>query len=106
MSDVFADGNTRVAFVAAIANIAAPTVAELNAGVVLTPYITPDGLVGFEASTADVDTSGLDTVFDTVGIGRDSFSGTMLRFKKQTAPDVPRNTFTRGTTGNIVIRRD
>lgn len=106
MADIYVDGNIRVSYVATIANIAAPTTTELNAGLLLTALITADGLVGFEADTADVDTTALDSTFDTKGIGRDSFDGTMLRLKKQTAPDTAYTTLTRGTVGYIVIRRD
>lgn len=106
MADVFADGNTRVAFVPAIASIAAPTTTELNAGTLLQQYITADGLMGFEATTAEVDTTSLASTFDTKTIGRDSFSGTGLRLKKQTyGSDTPYSTMTRATSGNIVIRR-
>lgn len=108
MADIYTDGNIRVAYVATIANITAPTTAELNAGtsILLTDKITADGLVGFEPTTAEVDTSSLASTFDTKGIGRDQFSNTMLRLKKQTATDTAYNTLTRGTTGYIVIRRD
>ncbi len=108
MADVSSDGNTRSAYVPSIANIAAPTTTELNAGILLQSVITADGLMGFEPETADVDTSALDSTFDTVNIGRDSFSGTGLRMKKQnpTASDTAYNTLTRGTAGFIVIRRD
>ncbi|MFV2094821.1 hypothetical protein ACFHW1_04930 [Micromonospora sp. LOL_014] len=106
MADVFADGNVRVAFVASIANIAAPTVAELNAGILLQSTLTADGLVGYEATTAEVDTTSLASTFDTKNIGRDAYSGTMLRLKKQTVgADTIRSTLTRATTGHIVIRR-
>jgi hypothetical protein len=106
--DIPVDGYIRVAYVATIANIAAPTTAELNAGtsVLLSSIITADGLVGFEASTAEVDTTALDSTFDTKSIGRDSFEGTMLRLKKQSGTDTAYSTLTRGTTGYIVIRRD
>lgn len=106
MADVFADGNTRVAFVGSISNIAAPTVAELNAGTLLQSYITSDGLMGFEATTAEVDTTSLASTFNTKTIGRDDFSGTGLRLKKQTyGSDTPFSTLTRGTSGYIAIRR-
>jgi hypothetical protein len=105
LADITVDAKTRVAFVAGIANNAAPTVAELNAGILLTPYIRPDGLIGFEADTADVDNSSLASDFDTVTVGRDSFSGTMIRFKKQTGTDTVYDTLTKGTTGYIVVRR-
>jgi len=103
---VFADGNTRVAFVSSIANIALPTTTELNAGILLQSVITADGLMGFEATTAEVDTSSLASTFDTKGIGRDSFSNTGLKLKKQSGTDTTYNTLTRGTAGYIVIRRD
>lgn len=106
MADIPVDGNIRVSWVTTIANIAAPTVAELNAGTLLTNKITADGLVGFEASTADVDTTALDSTFDTKTIGRDSFEGTMLRLKKQDGTDTVFNLLVRGTAGHVVVRRD
>lgn len=106
MADIVVDGFTRVAYVSAIANTASPTTTELNAGILLQSVMTPDGLIGFEPNTADVDNSALNSTFDTVTIGRDSYKGTMLRFKKQTGTDTTWNTLTRGTTGYIVVRRD
>jgi hypothetical protein len=106
MADVFADGNTRVAFVGSISNIAAPTTTELNAGTLLQSFITADGLMGFEATTAEVDTTSLASTFNTKTIGRDDFSGTGLRLKKQTyGSDTVFSLLTRGTTGYVVIRR-
>jgi hypothetical protein len=106
VADVFADGQVRVAYVAAISNQAAPTVAELNAGILLQSTMTADGLVGFEATTAEVDTSALDSTFNTKNLGRDDYSGTLIRLKKQTVgADTIRSTLTRTTTGYIVIRR-
>ena len=55
MPDSNADGRTKVYSVPSIANLAAPTVAELNAGTALDGLMTPDGLVGFEPDTGDVD---------------------------------------------------
>lgn len=105
MADRFADGNTRVYFVGSISNIAGPTAAELNAGLSLHDTITADGLVGFEASSAEVETTPLSGTFDTKVPGRDSFSGTLLRLKRQTGTDTIYNTLVKNTTGNIVIRR-
>lgn len=106
MPDSLADGRTRVAWVPSIANINAPTVAELNAGTLTHANMTPDGLVGFEADTADVDNSALDSTFDTKVAGRASYSGTMLRLKKQTGTDLLYNFFVRDLTGFVVVRRD
>lgn len=105
MADIIVDGTVKVGFVPTIANAAAPTVAELNAGDELQTIITADGLVGFEPETAEVPTDALSSTFDTKKPGRASFSGTMLRFKKQTGTDTAYDTMTRGTSGYLVIRR-
>ena len=107
VADIPSDGNTRVFFVLAIANQAGPTVAELNAGLALQSLITADGLEGFEADTSDVDNTALNSTFNTVTIGRDSYSGTLLRLKKQTVgADTAFTTMVRGTAGYVAIRRD
>lgn len=106
MADSLGDGRTRVYWVLSISNQAAPTTTELNAGTNLTSLITPDGVVGFEPDTADVDVSALDSTFDTKIAGRASFSGTLLRLKKQTGTDAVYNALTRDTAGFVVIRRD
>ncbi|MGE5829699.1 MAG: hypothetical protein ACM30G_15265 [Micromonosporaceae bacterium] len=106
MPDSIADGRTRVAYVPAISNIASPTTTELNAGLLLNSILTPDGLIGFEPTTADVDTSSLDSTYDTVDNGRMSFAGTMLRLKKQLTGDTAFTTLVRDVTGYVVIRRD
>ncbi len=105
MADITIDGKTRVAYVSAIADPTAPTTTELNVGMLLQSTMTADGLIGFEADTADVDNSSLASTFDTKTVGRDSFSGTMLRLKKQSGTDTIYNTLQKGVTGYIVIRR-
>ncbi|WP_371409736.1 hypothetical protein OG423_14115 [Micromonospora zamorensis] len=105
MADIPVDGNTRVAWVPAVSNKVTPTTTELNAGILLQSLITADGLAGFEPETADVDTTSLASTFNTLTIGRDSFSGTMLRLKKQDGTDTAYNTLIRGASGYIVIRR-
>lgn len=105
MADIPVDGKTRVSYVAAISNKAAPTTTELNLGLLLQQTMRADGLIGYEANTADVDTTSLASVFDTVTVGRDSFSGTMLRLKKQDGTDTIFNTLQKSVTGFIVVRR-
>jgi len=100
------DGRTRVYHVPSIASIGAPTVAELNAGTQIDTLMTPDGLVGFEPDTGDVDNSKLSSTFNTVAAGRVSFSGTMLRLIKQTGTDTLYNTLVYGFATNVVVRRD
>jgi len=105
VADELSDGLTRVSYFPTCANIASPTVVELNAGILLQWILTPDGLIGFEPDTGDVPTSALASVFNTVDNGRISFSNTMLRLKKQTTGDTTYSTLgTIGVTGYIGIR--
>jgi hypothetical protein len=106
VTDIISDGMTKVVWVNTIANINAPTVAELNGGLPLSPIMTPDGLMNFEATTADVDNSSIESTYDTTDIGRDSYSGPSVRLKKQAGTDTVYTTLQRGTTGNVVVRRD
>lgn len=105
MADITADGKTRVYWVTTISNINAPTTTELNAGISLQATMTADGLAGFQPETADVDTSSLDSTFNTMVNGRTSFSGTLLRIKKQSGTDTIFTTLVRDTAGYVVIRR-
>jgi hypothetical protein len=105
MPDITADGKTRVYWVTSIANINSVTTSELNAGIALHSTLTADGLNGFQPATADVDTSALDSTFNTVVNGRTSFDNTTLRLKKQSGTDTIFTTLTRDTTGYVVIRR-
>lgn len=104
MADIVADGRTRVAWVPAIANIAAPTTTELNAGMLLQSLLTPDGLAGFQPDTAKVDTSSLASTFSTARNGRTSFDAPMLTLKKQDTGDTAYTTLIRGATGFLAIR--
>jgi len=105
MADLISDGKTRVAWLATVANINAPTVAELNAGADYTKRITPDGLK-VDPSTADVDTSSLASTFDTKTAGRVGFD-TELTFKRgdTVGDDAPFTTLKYGVSGYLVIRR-
>lgn len=105
MADVFSDGNIRVQWVTAISNIALPTTTELNLGTRLDSTMTADGLVGFEAETAEVETTPLSGTFDTSLPGRAKFSGNALRLKKQTGGDAIFTLLAPNTAGFVVIRR-
>jgi hypothetical protein len=105
MPDITADGKTRVYWVTSIASQAAPTVAELNAGIALQSTLTADGLNGLNPDTADVDSSALDSTFTTNVNGRTSFSNVTLRFKKQSGTDTIFTTLVRDLAGFLVIRR-
>lgn len=87
MADIVIDGQVAVWFVPTIADTAAPTVAEIGAGTLISPFIAPGGMEGFEATTEEVDTSGYDSTFNTKRPGRTAYSGTALVLKKQSATD-------------------
>ncbi len=104
MADIVADGRTRVSWVPTIANIAAPTTTELNAGLLLQSLLTADGLAGFQPETAKVDTSSLASTFNTARNGRTSFDSPMLTLKKQDTGDTAYTTLIRDAVGYIVVR--
>ena len=106
MADIVSDGFTRVAWITTIANIAAPTTTELNAGILLHDVMTSDGFNGFQPDTAAIPTAKFSAIFDTSQPGRISFNGTMLRFCKQTPTDTIFSTlFPKGVAGFAVVRR-
>src|SRR5690349_22374201 len=105
MSDLINDGMTKVVWTPTIANINAPTVAELNAGADYTQRITPDGLK-LDPSTADVDTSSLASTFDTKTVGRVGFDVELTFKRGDTGPeDLPYTTLKYGVSGFLAVRR-
>lgn len=103
MSVVIIDGRVRVTFATAIANVAAPTVAELNAGTALEGLIVPDGLdIGI--TTNSVDTSNLGSTFTTNRAGRKVPSIT-VGFHHDSPTDTAWNLLPYRTTGFLVVRR-
>lgn len=101
------DGNYKVTWVDTIADIAAPTVTELEAGIHLECQVTPDGL-NRTASDETVDTSRLCSVFTTMQVGRTSFevSLTLVRLDTSngTVTDEAYDTLTKLKTGFLVVR--
>ena len=106
MADIIVDGKVKVALVDSISDIDAPTVAELTAGNDITDQLTMDGLVGFAGETAEVDTTSLQSTYDTKMPGRTAFSGTALRLKRQSGTDTVYDTYVKDQTSHVVIRRD
>jgi hypothetical protein len=106
MVDSNTDGRIRIYSVPSIANLAAPTTTELNAGTDLSALMTPDGLVGFEPDTGAVDNSKINSTFTTTSTGRAAYSGMLLRLIKQVGVDTVYNTLVPSYATNLVIRRD
>lgn len=105
MAAIIIDGRVRAWWVAAggIANIAAPSVAEINAGTILEDKVTPDGL-NIAASTNGVPTGNLKSTFSTTRAGRRSYD-ISITFHHDDVSDVGYNLFIYRTTGFLVVRR-
>lgn len=103
MADIVADGKTRVSWVTTISNTAAPTTSELNAGVALESYITPDGLK-ISTSTDGIDTSALNSTQNTQAAGRRK-DDIEMTFKNQGQAAAPWTTFSGKPSGYVVVRR-
>lgn len=105
MADIIVDGKTKVAFVPAISDTSAPTVAELTAGTELQDTLVPDGMEGFEPDPGEVDNTSFGSTFDTKLPGTSSFSGTRLVLKKQQGTDTVHTTLTAFDTGGFIAVR-
>jgi hypothetical protein len=105
-NDLLVDGYVRVTWALSIANIAAPTQAELNAGTALEQeYITPKGLK-ISPKTGTVDTSALGSTFNTGSAGRREFDIELECKRKFGVTDVAWNLFAFRSTGFLVVRRN
>lgn len=97
------DGRIRVYFVTTISNIAAPTVAQLNAGTDLSNFISKDGLT-VPSNQNNVPNSSLAETFDSELPG--SFGGALsMTGIRDAATDTFWDLVVYGTAGFIVVRR-
>lgn len=104
MSKFINDGFTKVAWVTTIASAAAPTVAELTAGVDITGYLTKEGLVT-PANQNMVNQGTLATTFDAQGIGTWGGAPIELTGYRDNVDDDAYEAFAYGDDGYLVIRR-
>ena len=106
MADYGFDGFIKASLVPAIADITAPTVAELNAGVSLECRLTPDGLTT-SADTAEVDSSKLCSTSNSSIVGRRTFTAGVkyVRGDDEEAEAV-QDALVYGARGFLVVRRD
>lgn len=101
MSKVIPNQETMVRFCTTLSSSVAPSVAEVNAGVDLTPL-----LISITASSQgnSVPTPTLDTLFET-SIGGTSSAQFSADFYRDTVNDLAWDTLPRGTKGYFVIQR-
>jgi hypothetical protein len=104
MANMIHEGNTTIWWVTSIASVAAPTVAEINAGVDLTPFVTKDGLkIGSKSDRAKNDDISSPHQSELPGGYGEAPS---LTCKRDSSSDTAWNTLsTRGTAGYLVVRR-
>lgn len=107
-NDIIGDGKEAwwwVPGTGGIANINAPTVAEINAGIRISQWMTEDGAQGFAADTAAVPTSGIEDKYDTSLPGRVSYSNQRLRLRAQSGTDTAKAALTYDQRGYLVRRK-
>lgn len=105
IADMLLDGNLKASWVPTIVDIAAPTTAELTAGVSLEERLTPDGLnISFDTSM--IDNSALASTYDTEQVGRSKVT-TTLKYKAGAVDttDAVRDALTFRAVGYLVVRR-
>jgi hypothetical protein len=104
MADMLNDGQIKCVFVPSIANIAAPTTAELAAGTALECLITADGL-DIKVGEATVSIPKLCETSVSEAPGRTTYGMTLTMVRKTvTVEDVAWTVLLRGTTGYLVLR--
>jgi hypothetical protein len=97
------DGMIRIQVVTTIANIASVTVAEYNAGVNVTNFVTKDGLT-VPANQNYVDNSSLAETYDAQVVG--SFGGPVtMTGIRDAATDTFWDLVVYGTNTHLVVRR-
>lgn len=107
MTTILLDGKTRVTVVSTVDNIvdiAAPTVAELNAGTDIQGSMTPDGLQ-ITPTDGKVDNSNLGSEFTTMTIGRTSFDVQLKFHHGDPTADTIYDMWIKHATFFLVVRR-
>ncbi|HEX5543680.1 MAG TPA: hypothetical protein VFX60_19355 [Micromonospora sp.] len=103
MGYIVGDRKERWDWVLSIADISAPTVAEINAGVRISTNML--SATGFAPDTASVDVSGIEDDFAVNVPGRRSFGTPTMVFKKQSGTDTVYNALAPDADGFLVRRR-
>lgn len=95
-------GVSRIQFLPAVSNPAAPSSAEITAGEDLTPQIAEIG--GFNFTANPITTPDLSTTFDTQIPGPDSTDTSTLTFYDDDASEVIRTALAKGTRGYLLFQ--
>lgn len=101
MSRFFRRGLSEIHFVPSVSSLAAPTRAEITAGVDLTPGIAE--VAGFNFSNSPITTPDLSTTFTTQIPGEDTSDTSTLTFYDDDADDEIRTAVAKGEEGFLVF---
>jgi hypothetical protein len=93
-------GTTKIVFCTTIANKAAPSRAEINAGTDLTREVS--GAEGWQVTSTQVDTPDMDTTFTSTTSGRTSAADSALTMYADLTGTDARSLMPRGTNGFIL----
>jgi hypothetical protein len=105
MAVVILDGLVRVYWLTACANIALPTVAELNAGTNLGQYITPDGLdIGMTSGKVNVGNVTSDFTLQRIGRRNPTITLTLHHDATSGSTDPAWNLLTYRNLGFLAVR--
>jgi len=106
MADLLGDGNVKVTFVLAVANVSLPTATELNGGTDLQTVITKEGL-DIKPDQASVDNTALASTSETEDAGTTKYEITLTWKRQQaTVDDIGYTTLVPGTLGYLCVRRN
>lgn len=102
MADILGDGAIKVGFLTTCADPAAPTAAEVAAGVDLETFITPDGLqIATTTDAVDASSIASNQYSEIPGRRKDDI---VLTFKSQGDSAAPWTTFASRAPGYLVVR--
>lgn len=101
MAKFFRRGVSKILFLPAVANAAAPTRAEINAGTDLTPVVA--AIAGFQLSNSPIPTPNLKDVFTPQITGEDTVTDSTLTFNDDDASSTVRTALAKGTAGFILL---
>jgi hypothetical protein len=103
MARLVYEGRTNVYWATSIANIAAPTVAEITAATDVTDYVAKDG-VAVNTTTNNVDSATIAETFDAQIVGSWGGEVELTMFRDDSA-DTAWNLCVYGTNGYVIIDR-
>lgn len=102
MSRAVYEGNTKVYWLTACANINSPTTAEIAAGKYIGAFATKDG-VALNTGQSAVDTAGIDSLWDTQVGGSTQMAPELTLFRDKTLETNGWDLVVQGTQGFLLI---